>query len=327
MRQTIKTVISMAMIFVMLLCMGIAVSAENEILVFLNGEVLTFEDQNPTIVNDRTLVPFRGILEAMGATVDWDGATRTVTAKKDDTLIKLTIDDPVMYKNGEAVVLDVPAQIINDRTMVPARAVSESFNAKVEWDGTWRYVVISTDELLNQAVAIVNSAKDFYWSASAGFTYEGLPVEMGMAVGIDHVNKKVLNSFLINMGELGKEEVTVIMGENKMFFEENGVLSMEEEYEEWEETSTFEEGTIFLRESEANGEVTYQVIDGSGMKLVIDQKTAQPLRLMYSEEMLDELFGLQGGVYEGDLAGDILLDSGKLMEIWNQYEQRTASDQ
>ena len=55
--------------------------AADEIGVVLDGKKLTF-DQNPVIKNDRTLVPFRGILEAMGAQVSWDGEAKKVTAKK-----------------------------------------------------------------------------------------------------------------------------------------------------------------------------------------------------------------------------------------------------
>ena len=95
------------------------------------------------IVDSRTLVPLRAIFEALGATVEWDGETRTVTSEMDGTNIKLTIDDKNLYVNGEAKVLDVPAMIIEGRTMVPARAVAEAYGATVAWDGETRTVTIT----------------------------------------------------------------------------------------------------------------------------------------------------------------------------------------
>jgi len=110
--------------------------------VFLNGKRIRF-DQPPIIQNGRTLVPLRAIFEAMNATVSWDDKTKTVTAKKGDTTIVMTIGNKTMKKNGVAIELDVPPQIVNGRTLVPARAVAESFGAKVDWDGSTRTVTIT----------------------------------------------------------------------------------------------------------------------------------------------------------------------------------------
>ena len=132
--------------------------ADGDITVSVNGTNVVF-DQAPVIENDRTLVPMRAIFEALGATVEWDGETRTVTSTKAITAehnktVKLTIDsaDMVIVDSvGEAaeeatVTLDVPAKIINDRTMVPVRAISEAMACVVEWDGEARAVIITTDE-------------------------------------------------------------------------------------------------------------------------------------------------------------------------------------
>ena len=50
-----------------------------DISVYLDGQPLTFDVQ-PQIINGRTVVPLRAIFEAMGAKVNWDGDTQTVTA-------------------------------------------------------------------------------------------------------------------------------------------------------------------------------------------------------------------------------------------------------
>lgn len=115
---------------------------EDAIPVILNGVELLC-DQPPVIVDGRTLVPLRAIFEGLGASVDWDSATRTVTSTLDGTTVVMTVDSAVMFKNGEAVTLDVPAKIVNGRTMVPVRAVGEAFGADVRWDGASRTVYVT----------------------------------------------------------------------------------------------------------------------------------------------------------------------------------------
>ena len=98
--------------------------------------------QMPVIVEGRTLVPLRSVFEALGATVEWDNETRSVASVKGDVTVTLAVDSKEMTVNGTVKTLDVPAQIMNDRTMVPVRAVAEAFGANVNWDNETRTVVI-----------------------------------------------------------------------------------------------------------------------------------------------------------------------------------------
>ena len=116
---------------------------DNSIKVCIDGKNQTY-DQPPVIINDRVMVPLRGIFEALGATVSWDDQTQTVTAIKSGTTIQLTIGSAVAYKNGNPIQLDVPPQIVNDRTMVPVRFVSEALGCKVDWIDSPQTVNIST---------------------------------------------------------------------------------------------------------------------------------------------------------------------------------------
>ena len=93
--------------------------------------------------NDRTLVPFRAIFEALGATVEWEPSTQTVTSTRGATTVKLNIGDDKLYKNGSAVTIDTPARLVKDYTMVPVRAVVEAFDATVDWNGENRTVTIT----------------------------------------------------------------------------------------------------------------------------------------------------------------------------------------
>ena len=116
----------------------------------------------PQIINDRTMVPLRAIFEALGASVEWNQETKTVTSTKGDTTIKLTIDSNTMYVNDNAVTLDSPACVVNDRTLVPVRAISEAYKTKVDWNGDTRTVTISSDNIVSTPVSdIVTSENAF----------------------------------------------------------------------------------------------------------------------------------------------------------------------
>ncbi len=105
---------------------------KDEIPVMINGKVLEF-DQEPVIYEGRTLVPLRVIFTELGAEIVWDNDTQTVTATKGDTVIIMQINNAVYSVNGVEKLLDVPAQLVNARTMIPVRAVAESFGCSVEW--------------------------------------------------------------------------------------------------------------------------------------------------------------------------------------------------
>ncbi len=110
--------------------------------VFINNTVVEFPDQKAYITDEgRTLVPARGVFEALGCAVEWDSELYEVTVKNEEFKkeIKLKIDNNLMkvVTDGteESKILDVPAQLMNNRTMIPLRAVSEAIGCGVDWDG------------------------------------------------------------------------------------------------------------------------------------------------------------------------------------------------
>lgn len=111
----------------------------DEISVYIGNEKINFEDA-PVIENNRTLVPLRGIFEKLGAVVGWNN--NVVTAKKENVIISIEIGSNEMKVNDRVVKLQAPAQIRNNRTFVPLRAVSEAFNKDVSWDGVKRVIGI-----------------------------------------------------------------------------------------------------------------------------------------------------------------------------------------
>jgi hypothetical protein len=110
----------------------------------LNGEDLAF-DVPPQLINDRTMVPMRKIFESLGAEVEWDGDTQTITASQNDSIIIMQIDNVVMKINEEEVTLDVPPQLVDNKTLVPVRAVAEGLNADVDWNDVTQTVIITKE--------------------------------------------------------------------------------------------------------------------------------------------------------------------------------------
>lgn len=108
----------------------------------VNGDLVKFEDQYPIIKDDRTLIPIRGLLEYLGAEVEWDHDNYNAIVRRSGTEVILPIGSSTAYVNGEAAELDVPAELLNGRTMVPLRFVIESFGIDVEWDQDTRTVNI-----------------------------------------------------------------------------------------------------------------------------------------------------------------------------------------
>ena len=120
------------------------VFANDEVSVTINGHAVVFEGQGPAIVDGRTLVPVRGVFETVGFEVTWDNATRTATLSNDDYEVRITVGNNTFTTNGVNHTLDVPAQIIGGRTMVPIRLPLESVGIEMGWDGATQTVRIAT---------------------------------------------------------------------------------------------------------------------------------------------------------------------------------------
>lgn len=149
-------------------------------------------DTPPTIVDGRTLVPVAAIFNALGATVEWNGETRTATGVRGDTVIVIPIDSTTVYVNGEEKILDVPAQIINSRTMVPARFVSEALDCVVTWNGETETAAVA-DKLKEQKIYVTKTGKHYHFSGSCnGGTYYEATLAEAMGRGLTPCDKCVL---------------------------------------------------------------------------------------------------------------------------------------
>ncbi|MCL2235405.1 MAG: copper amine oxidase N-terminal domain-containing protein [Defluviitaleaceae bacterium] len=163
-----KKLMLLRAMFTLALCLSVvsmvfgkAAAEPIDIKVILDGELLDFDVQ-PQIIDGRTMVPARVILEALGLEVEWYGETQTIWATRDNFGLRMDIGINTLYvgtfewttpprgggifraHHAHRVHLDVPPMITNGRTLVPLRAISEGMGAVVEWEGDTRTVIIET---------------------------------------------------------------------------------------------------------------------------------------------------------------------------------------
>lgn len=143
----LKRFVSMLLVVLIFLGMS-ALSAvgSDEVGLYINGEKIVC-DVAPEIINGRTLVPLRVIFDKFGAEVFWNDSLRQVVVSTDSSIIIFNIDSKISYVNGVAFNIDVPPIIINGRTLIPVRFISERMGYDVVWDGTKRAVYITSSKL------------------------------------------------------------------------------------------------------------------------------------------------------------------------------------
>lgn len=133
-----------AIFFVFSIITGFKASAlENtplDITIMVDIEKVDFEDQGPIIKEGRTLVPIRSVFEQMGAKVQWNDEEKSVTVDDGENAVLITIGSDIMLKGGSEITIDVPAEILNDRTLLPLRAIAEALDWHVFWGDTSRTV-------------------------------------------------------------------------------------------------------------------------------------------------------------------------------------------
>ncbi len=113
----------------------------------INGKFLE-TDQPPVIENGRTLVPLRAIGEALGCEVSWENESKTAIFTQGDVKAEITVGkSSILVGDGvydEELPIDTPASIINSRTMIPLRVLSECFGYSVDWNAQTKTVTINS---------------------------------------------------------------------------------------------------------------------------------------------------------------------------------------
>jgi hypothetical protein len=125
------------------IAVGFQATPPPAIRVVIFGTAVDFPDQQPIESNGRILVPLRGVFERLGASVDWDPSTQTISARRRDVRVKLAVGQLDASVNDRDVHLDVAATLVGGSTMVPLRFVGEAFGANVSWNSFQQEVGIT----------------------------------------------------------------------------------------------------------------------------------------------------------------------------------------
>lgn len=123
---------------------GTAVAASSQtIKVTLDGKNLALDTQ-PRLVNNRTLVPYSGIVNALGGKATWDAKNKKVSAERSGVKVELAVGSKSAYINGVRTDLDTAPVVINGKTFVPLRLVSEAFGKWVSFNKSSSTVAINS---------------------------------------------------------------------------------------------------------------------------------------------------------------------------------------
>lgn len=223
------------------------VKTDDAIKVVVDRKEIIFTDQAPIIKNDRTMIPLRGVLETMGIDIVWNAEEQSITAERGDSYALFKIGETTLKTDEGEITLDVSPEIINDRTMIPLRAITESFGAEVTWDADTKTVTIN-DKNANTMVEAAKLANEV--KATDGTVLYTIDVEYPVlndkceAAGKKAVNEAVKKS-IEEAVDAGSEEIKKaaeelynsaketeekfmplsVMGDYKVTLENSGTLS------------------------------------------------------------------------------------------------------
>lgn len=115
-----------------------------EITVKIDGEKMVPKDMPAVAIDGRTMLPMRQIVQELGCEVTWNQEKQQAYVVNEEYALVFEIDKATGYKNGKEFKMDVPPMNINDRTMLPVRALANALDLKITWDDPSRTVSIST---------------------------------------------------------------------------------------------------------------------------------------------------------------------------------------
>ncbi len=208
-----------AVMTVSALCFGTAVSAEEYTKVTLKVEGKEVEtDQPAVIVDSRTMVPVRVVAEALGCKVDWDADTKTVSFEQASLKATMVIGEKVLNvtKGGATlpVSIDAPAVIINSRTMVPIRFLSENFGYGVDWDADTKTVNVTASKDDVESGAAVDADTQYTGMADRELrdNAEDLDALIGKLNDVEGMSKEQVDVLAKNSDTVAKVFAILDMG-------------------------------------------------------------------------------------------------------------------
>ncbi|UIO40394.1 peptidoglycan DD-metalloendopeptidase family protein [Brevibacillus brevis] len=118
-------------------------------------------DVSPIHRNGRMLVPIRVVAEGTGSEVSYEAATQKVSLNKKSKHISLTIGSQTAYVDGKRLKMDVSPTIVNKRTLVPIRFISEAFGYQVQWDENTAVAYIQSKPVEDKTTSVKYSLNPY----------------------------------------------------------------------------------------------------------------------------------------------------------------------
>lgn len=162
-------------LLIILLLTATLTYADSDISVVYNDAPMAVKP-SPTIVNGRTLIPLRSIMENFGAEVTWNPADQSIFITKQNTTISLQINNLIATVNGKNITLDTTPKLMNDRTFVPLRFISEALHLSIRWESKNQTVYISDYDTTNLTPITVGA------DASSIYTSLGDPSRKDLSI-------------------------------------------------------------------------------------------------------------------------------------------------
>ena len=236
------TVTVTVLLFSALTALAVEVYVDGVKVPFTQSSGQPFIDQN-----DRTLVPLRITLEALGADVSWDNEARCAIVRKGATTVNCYIGESYIYRNGTRIKNDTAAIIKESRTYLPIRAVAEALDATVSWDGN---VIINSGGAGNLIYSIENSDQHVsnlwkHWEEALSLKNSGnhqAAIDKFKALAPDFIKANDSNSRAILYKHLGESYSAL-----GMQAEASACFRRESDY--WQSASKTEEYKDALRRS------------------------------------------------------------------------------
>jgi len=264
MRKTMKLSVT-TLVLTLILGLGVfspATVYADEIGVTINGTTVVFDGQGPAIVDGRTLVPVRGVFEQLDFEVDWDEDRQAVTLTRDDYIVVIFVGQlffrlyqvgAPLESDGQTWQLDVPAQIINGRTLLPIRTVLEAVGYYVGWHADARIVAVSSEPIEPEDLEFYNPIAHWYnwhdipfsaWQSTFTLVNEGDAMgvswfsvtELGVSFSFDYGHESTENSpgtFIAPMVLFLGAPSTSVAELRDMFADDEFELLFDDYFEEW----------------------------------------------------------------------------------------------
>ncbi len=274
-----------------------------DIRIIINGEQKEYEVV-PLIVNGRTMLPLRAILNDLGIDDDhilWNNDEKSVTFNNESTVVYMKIGSSTTVFNEKEIMLDASPLLYKSRTYVPARFISESLGKKVLWNNFSRSVIICDNEyaqrnadILRKANEAMNALNKLKFAMSLFMQVKDnnlvMNISTDMIYEVDKINKIIYSDAVFNMPFIGEVNQENYILRGCIFQKISGD-------HEWEKVILTEE------KFESNFEGAGDVLGG----IYSDEMTYSSL--LYSENKETGEFVLKGRV-----------DSEKMLEMINKTE-------